>query len=587
MAEEEFESFARNRDEEEQEWLIDYWGDEGMPDDLLDVLGGDDNFFREHKPPFELRTINFDWKLLPRDKHIDDYLEFYATMLQEMPQMFHSFLPDMSKVVTLGTLLDHPTLVFKVLRRFQVRNCSWCYRGCLGNVVQAVWNDKAVRTKDPERLWDRLCDEFVGIPIRDVKLLVGMQESYQLHKRPAAESMPVAAPTLTNWPHKRLQLDTTFLPNNKDPQHPNVNAIITCVDCFSKKAWAWPIHVEVHSASAGKAWDVAGATITEEARKAGDGDGGLYFANNFKGLVPWSKLQILTDMGSEFKGAFEENLRKLPNIIRIQAAPYLSRRQGAIEAFNKTLKQFIFVEFSEQGKRGKGSWVDEVPLFLQSYNNSVHSATGFTPNELHEERDPDMLAKRIPQAQERLRDRASKWVAKTKASIPKSIQDLKVGDLVRRKLRMDIAVSDAKHSQSLKGMVGVGHFIHSFYPQWSPEVYLIVNIHPSHKDWTVAKADISKTRVVSPGDATHPVTFEEDVSEDGSAEVTTEFVTHLQKIDAVWRHKVLTKKELDAQIAARREPARQRLIASGVSAPSAGRVLQEHRRTPYLLRNRK
>ena len=49
--------------------------------------------------------------------------------------------------------------------------------------------------------------------------------------------------------------------------------------------------------------------------------------------------------------------------------------------------------------QGNNNWVKILPQFVQNYNDSVHSVTGKTPNELDEEEDKEILnevQKRFP-----------------------------------------------------------------------------------------------------------------------------------------------------------------------------------------------
>ncbi len=586
------------------ELAAEFWDeDEDPPADLEEVINQYDlQFFRDHKPPFELRIINFDWTLLPRANPIDDYVEFYVwCAIQggfESKEQFEQVFPFRGWMFEATQGSEADVLGVPIIRRFSVGVRRWLPDSVKQDVMQLEWDNPQHRIKDPDRFWDHLCDFYCNLSIREVRDFVHHQESWQIHKKPPGENFPVSAPTLVRFPHKRLQLDTTFLPNNRDPDHPNINAIITCVDCFSKKAWAWPIHAN-HSATSAKAWEMAGPVITAEAAAAASvATDPMYCARNFPGFKPWEKLQILTDAGSEFKGAFKEGLAKLPNLLQMAPAPYLSRRQGTVEAFNKvrfkclsisnlfkTIKKFVFMEFSEQGQRGKGRWVDKVPEFLEAYNNTVHTATGFTPNEIHEEKSPEILVPRIKAAQQRLLKRAEKWIAHTRENTPKEMQELQVGDLVRRKIRLDESRKEALHAQEMKGAVGVTHHIHSYYPQWTNAVYKVLAIHPSHKSWTTTKAQIILMKQVV--DEEGNVTFEPALTADGKMQARNEFITYLQKIPGVATHKVQDDLERQAAHKRREQPAIQALQEKGIAHPSANQVMLQRRAERPALRDRR
>lgn len=175
-----------------------------------------------------------------------------------------------------------------------------------------------------DKLYAKMRDSYFNITLRDVKAVMKETSEWQLHMRRSgiSEEHVVNHPNLEKGPGRRLQLDTTFLPSTL-----HHNCILTMVDTFSKKGWAWALRANITGGKGTlkslQAWNAAKEDIQECAENA---------------LAGKYTLAIQTDNGTEFKDAFAAGIRELKKeypIYALEPSPYTSRATGAVEAFNK------------------------------------------------------------------------------------------------------------------------------------------------------------------------------------------------------------------------------------------------------------
>ena len=179
--------------------------------------------------------------------------------------------------------------------------------------------------------------------------------------------------------------------------------MLTMIDCFSKKAWAVPVK------------DKTAKSVTAAV----------------KSVLPKKVKNFQTDQGKEF---FNKEFKQFTDERGINHYHSYSHMKSAIiERFNKTLKNWMYREFSAQGSY---KWLDILPKLIRKYNNKVHRSIGMKPNQVN--------AKNSTVVYERLMSPQME----TKA--PK----YKVGDKVR--------ISKYKHI-----------FEKGYKPSWTGEVFTI------------------------------------------------------------------------------------------------------------------
>jgi hypothetical protein len=130
----------------------------------------------------------------------------------------------------------------------------------------------------------------------------------------------------------------------------NFNYILTCIDLFSRKAWAEKLKTKT-------GLEVVGA-IKNIIKNAGA-----------------KPNKIWVDQGTEF---YNKDVEKLG--IELYST-YGKSKAAVVERFNRTLKNMMFKKFTKQGNR---KWVGILDKLLDTYNNNKHRGLdGETPNNIY------------------------------------------------------------------------------------------------------------------------------------------------------------------------------------------------------------
>ena len=84
---------------------------------------------------------------------------------------------------------------------------------------------------------------------------------------------------------------------------------------------------------------------------------------------------LITDRGTEFHNSVASQLSALWGCRKITTTARNPRSDGQIENQMRTIKDMLqsYIESSQE------DWDEHLPLVAQSYNNTINSATGFTP----------------------------------------------------------------------------------------------------------------------------------------------------------------------------------------------------------------
>jgi transposase InsO family protein len=154
----------------------------------------------------------------------------------------------------------------------------------------------------------------------------------------------------TTAPGDRIIMDYTFLP--QDPL--GYSCILVIIDHFTKVAWAWPF-------------------------KSKESENVLNCLSFIISYFDSVKL-VASDNGSEFKNVSVQNLINNNGAGFLYGPPYHPQTQGAVERFNKTLKDHLKVLTKQQDK----PWSELVQQATYIYNNSFHHTLQFTPKDAFE-----------------------------------------------------------------------------------------------------------------------------------------------------------------------------------------------------------
>jgi hypothetical protein len=86
------------------------------------------------------------------------------------------------------------------------------------------------------------------------------------------------------------------------------------------------------------------------------------------------------DDGKEFYNVGVKTLLKDHDVHYFSTRTF--RKAALIERFDRTLKTRMWKYFTENNMK---VWVDVLPAFVKSYNNSTHSTIGMKPADVNEE----------------------------------------------------------------------------------------------------------------------------------------------------------------------------------------------------------
>ena len=186
------------------------------------------------------------------------------------------------------------------------------------------------------------------IKFKDVEKFLISSDSYTLHK-------PVRAPRKYRRIYTKgigylYQVDLVDM-SKFSHENKGFKWIITCIDTFSKKAWAF------------KMKNKSGSSIT----------------NAMRALLQAQRPQkIEFDQGTEFYNNHFLNLLKR-NAIKHYSI-YSDRKCAIVERFNRTLKTRMYRAFTAQGNH---RYIDILHKLVDGYNDSKHRSIGMSPNEVN------------------------------------------------------------------------------------------------------------------------------------------------------------------------------------------------------------
>jgi transposase InsO family protein len=174
------------------------------------------------------------------------------------------------------------------------------------------------------------------------------QDAYTLHK-PLRKKFP-RRKTFAKGINDLFQADLVDM-QSLSRSNDSYRYILTCIDVFSKRAFAVPLK------------DKRGSTLVEA------------FEQIFSDTIP-NLLQ--SDRGTEFLNSQVQELFKKYNI-RHYWSFNDEIKAAVVERFNRTLKTRMYRYFTAQNTN---RWIDVLQSLIASYNNSFHRTIGMTPNDV-------------------------------------------------------------------------------------------------------------------------------------------------------------------------------------------------------------
>jgi hypothetical protein len=184
--------------------------------------------------------------------------------------------------------------------------------------------------------------------------------------------------------------------------------ILTAIDIHSRFAWAIPLK-------------------SKEAKEVLAGIETIFEDAGQKSKFIWS------DQGGEFINKIANAYYKKYGIK--QYSTFSEHKAAVIERFNRTLKTNMWKYFTSKNTR---RWIDELPWLIETYNTTVHSTIGKTPEDAFD----------IPDQ-----------------------KNIKVVEPVEKEQKVRFAVGDRVRISRTKGLFEKG-----FHNNWSREIYIITKV---------------------------------------------------------------------------------------------------------------
>ena len=220
-----------------------------------------------------------------------------------------------------------------------------------------------------------------NVKTKDVLNTLKSVDSYTLHK--PVQKTSLFRRIFTKGVSYLYQIDLVDMTKFED-ENDGYRWLITIIDTFSKKAWAF----KMKRKTSGAIMTVMKPFLTKNRPK-----------------------KIEFDQGKEF---YNKPFMHLLKILKIKYFSVHSDKKCAIvERFNRTLKTRMYRAFTA---RGNHRWIDIFQDLVNGYNRTKHRSTKFAPNDVSAENENEVRGNLFPDVEK----------------LPKhSIPMLKIGDSVR------------------------------------------------------------------------------------------------------------------------------------------------------------
>jgi len=212
---------------------------------------------------------------------------------------------------------------------------------------------------NPETLYIAAKNKLPKLRRSDVIKWLSAQSTYTLHK--PARRHYTRNRILVTYIDELWQVDLADL-SNIQKYNNGYKYLLTCIDCFSKYAWAVPTK------------NKNSISVTNAMQEI------------FKSDRKPTKIQ--SDRGKEFLNKDFQDLLK-NNDIKFYTTNN-ETKCSIIERFNRTLKEKMYRYFTYENTY---KYMDVLEDLLYNYNNSVHRTIGCAPIDVNEENENEILQK--------------------------------------------------------------------------------------------------------------------------------------------------------------------------------------------------
>lgn len=232
--------------------------------------------------------------------------------------------------------------------------------GKIDQTLEKLYYDLKQGYSNADKLYTQARQKLPTIKRSDIEKWLSSQSAYTLHK-PARRKYSRNR-ILVTYIDELWQLDLADVSNIRK-YNDGFRYILTCIDCFSKYAWAVTLKTK------------SSVSVTDAMR------------NILKcGRVPW---KIQTDRGKEFLNKDFLNLLKR-KYIHFYTTNNNETKCSIVERFNRTLKEKMYKYFTHKNTY---KYIDILDDFLHNYNNSVHRTIGFAPGKVNAQNENEILQK--------------------------------------------------------------------------------------------------------------------------------------------------------------------------------------------------
>ena len=327
------------------------------------------------------------------------------------------------------------------------------------NVLKELYDDPATGIGAGIRsFYNKVADKYIGIKRKDIEEFLKNQQYYQLTK---GIKNVVNRPIIAKYPNHRWAVDLVdmnyYIENNK-----GYKWILTGIDFFSKKVFARPLK------------NKEGITT----RNALDS---ICSDNNTYPLI------IQSDNGGEFIDQSVKDWATEHEIKLVRTLSYSPSSNGLIENFNNILRKMIREGFIRNNNL---IWVDYLDQYIENRNNSKHSTTKYTPNQIWRQ-GRDTLDKLTKKQKDKIREEdkitktddeiLNKVVVRLEDKAGKMLDKAKEDFVKGQPVRVLMSALNSKIRKLIKS--GNSKYI---VVKYSPELYYIDNIltpKGPHKDF--------------------------------------------------------------------------------------------------------
>jgi len=189
---------------------------------------------------------------------------------------------------------------------------------------------------------------YTNVKLSDVQEWLQTQDTYTLHKPKTNKFKRLK--TIVPGAKDTIQIDLCDM-RNISKENDGYSYILTAIDVFSKKGWAFPLK------------NKKGESVLKELKKI---------------IEEHQPKKLHADQGNEF---FNKDCKSYLKKMNIELYFTNSDLKATIvERFNRTLKDRMWRYFDQ--KKGFYKWIDIIDDLIYSYNNSYHRSIKTSPNKV-------------------------------------------------------------------------------------------------------------------------------------------------------------------------------------------------------------